>query len=128
MASKILSNPPPDGFSCFCSKAVTLLLLIDVAIYVLCLFLSVPFDGLWFKIVAFPGHTHLLYLVVRFSECTSNALVMTLIQFLASGVFCHLQTVLTQIRTDRMLVLIWILKEFSEKVYFEKNQQMAIQL
>ena len=29
---------------------------------VLCLFLTVPWVGLWSVIVAFPGHTHLLYI------------------------------------------------------------------
>ena len=32
-----------------------------VAISVLCLFLAVPWVGLWFVVVAFPGHTHLRY-------------------------------------------------------------------
>ena len=32
-----------------------------VTVSVLCLFLAVPWVGLWSVIVAFPGHTHLLF-------------------------------------------------------------------
>ena len=32
-----------------------------MAVIVLCLFLTVPWVGLQFVIVAFPGHTHLLF-------------------------------------------------------------------
>ena len=32
-----------------------------VAVSVLCLFLTVPWNDLWSVIVAFPGHTHLLF-------------------------------------------------------------------
>ena len=31
-----------------------------MAVSFLCLFLAVPWDGLWSVTVAFPGHTHLL--------------------------------------------------------------------
>ena len=31
-----------------------------VAVSVLCLFLVVPLVGMWFVIVAFPGHAHFL--------------------------------------------------------------------
>ena len=33
-----------------------------MTVVVLCLFLMVPLAGLWCVIVAFPGHTHLLYI------------------------------------------------------------------
>ena len=31
-----------------------------VAVSIVCLFLAVPWVGLWYVLVAFPGHTHLL--------------------------------------------------------------------
>ena len=33
----------------------------SLAVIVLCLFLAVPWAGLWFVIVTFPGRTHLLF-------------------------------------------------------------------
>ena len=50
-----------------------------MAVNVLCLFLAVPWVGLWSVMVTFPCHTHLLLRYV----------IEHMLEFLKYGVFCH---------------------------------------
>ena len=40
------------------------------------LFLAVPWGCLWFVIVVFPDHTHLLFLIAYWFECTARNMIL----------------------------------------------------